>query len=61
MNRKYRVTHKGYLKNDCTEFYFFSVFLHLGFLEGKQILIFVLNHLVNHQNTQLNAETKKQA
>ena len=36
-------------------------FFHSGFLEGQNWFISVLNHSVNHQNTQLNAEAKKQA
>jgi len=36
--------------------------MHLGFLVvGQSWLISVLYHLVNHQNTQLNAEIKNQA
>ena len=37
-----------------------SVFLHSGFLAGQNWHISVLAHLVNQQNTQLNAETKSQ-
>ena len=36
-------------------------FLHSEFLEGQNWLITVLNHLVNHQYNQLNAETKTQS
>ena len=36
--------------------------MHLGFLVvGQNCLISVLYHLVNHQITQLNSETKNQA
>ena len=38
-----------------------SVCLHSGFHVGKNLLISVLNYFVNHQNTQLNVETKYQA
>ena len=36
-------------------------FLHSGFCVDQNLAISVLKHLVNHQNTQLNAETKHQA
>ena len=46
----YRVTHKEWdFRNDFTDF-----FLHLGFLEGRNCLIFVLNHLVNQLKKILN-------
>jgi len=43
--------------DDCTQFVY-SVFLHSGFLVGQTWPNSVLNHLVNHQNTQWSAETK---
>ena len=61
MKVNYRVTHKeGDFRDDCTEFVK-SVFLHFGVLEDKNWHISVLNHCINHQNTQLNAETKNRA
>jgi len=39
----------------------YSIFLHSGFLVGQKWLISVLNHLLNHKNSQLNAKTKIQA
>jgi len=34
----------------------YSIFLHSEFFVGQNWLISVLNHLVDHQNTQLNAK-----
>ena len=54
----YRVTHKGLdFRDDCTEFAL-SAFLHCIIPCRPNS---VLNHSVNHQNTQLNAETKNKA
>ena len=36
-------------------------FLHSGFIVGRKWIISVLYHLINHQNTELNAETKEHA
>ena len=43
-------------RDDSTEFVV-SVFLYSGILAGQNWHISVLNHLVNHYNTQLNAKT----
>ena len=44
-------------RNDCTEFVQF-MFLHYGFLVGRNWHISLLDHLAYDQITQLNAETK---
>ena len=56
----YRVTHKVLDFRDYFTEFVQSVFLHSGFFAGQNGLFSVLINLVNHQNTQLNAETKSQ-
>ena len=55
-------SYKGLLTKDKTsKTNVQNVSLHIGFLVDENWLVPVLNHLVNHQNIQLNAETKNQA
>ena len=50
------VTHMLRTKDETSE-----TIVHPGFLVGQNWRIAMLNHLVDHLSTQLNAETKKQA
>ena len=65
---KYTMTYTGLhpkgwvFRDDCTEFVVFFCFLTFRVpCRSKLAYLCVLNHLVNHQNTQLNAKTKNQA
>ena len=51
------------LKDDCKKFVLSNFRIHGSWFNdiAHNCLFSVFNHLVNHQNTQLNAETKNQA
>ena len=49
------------MDENCTEIVRSVFFLHSGFIVGRKWIISMIYHLINHQNTELNAETKEHA